>query len=106
MPVTEWIAAEGASIADRKLALMYSLTLILLLFNVLEKTIERRRKLSLEMVQSIYLRGSAVVVNASHFSPSFPELGTKPRSVRSGTSYKKHQLILVEWVKAEESRED
>ena len=37
MPVTEWIAAEGASIGDRKLALMYSLTLILLLFNVLEK---------------------------------------------------------------------
>lgn len=77
MPVTEWIAAEGASIADGKLALIYSLTLILLLFNVLEKTFERRRKLSLEMVQSIYLHGSVVAVNASHFSPSFPELGTK-----------------------------
>lgn len=50
MPVTEWIAAEGVSIADRKLALMYSLTLILCYSTCLKKTFESRRKLSLEMV--------------------------------------------------------
>lgn len=66
IPVRECIAAKGASIADGIDILM----LILLVFNMPEKTQgERRRWLRLELQQGTHFHDRAVAVNASHCSP-------------------------------------